>query len=169
MKVASNTLIIERFVESDISPQYIAWLNNPELMRYSEQRHKSHSQQSCINYLFSFEETSNYFLSIKSIMSGELLGTMSVYIDKNNSVADMGILVGKEYSNKGLGTQVWSLMQNHLLNVLSIRKITAGTLRCNIGMLSIMKKNGMISDGLRQAQYIVDGQPVDIIYMAKFK
>jgi len=169
MRLTSERLMINSFADSDISAQYIGWLNDPELMKFSEQRHKFHSQASCLQYLQSFKNTANHFLAIKSSSSGELLGTMTVYIDTHNATADMGILVGKAYSNTGIGTEAWALVQNELLTSSSIRKITAGTLKINIGMLSIMQKNKMVSDGVRKSQHLVKGEPTDIIYKAKFK
>jgi RimJ/RimL family protein N-acetyltransferase len=52
---------------------------------------------------------------------------------------------------------------------LSIRKITAGTLSSNIGMQKIMEKSGMMLEGRKIRQEIVEGIEEDILFYAKFK
>jgi RimJ/RimL family protein N-acetyltransferase len=41
-------------------------------------------------------------------------------------------------------------------------------LDCNIGMLAIMRRSGMVEDGVRVAQELVDGQSYDMHYYACF-
>jgi RimJ/RimL family protein N-acetyltransferase len=39
---------------------------------------------------------------------------------------------------------------------------------CNLGMIKVMEKCGMALEATRTAQEVLDGQPVDILYFAKF-
>ena len=55
-----------------------------------------------------------------------------------------------------------------LLKKLSIRKVTGGV-SYNTGMMRIFEKVGMIPDGIRIDQELLDGKPYDIVYFAKFK
>ena len=52
-----------------------------------------------LSYLASFECSQNLFFK-KIILkeSGELVGTLTVYHDKNHGVADIGILIGSKAS-----------------------------------------------------------------------
>ena len=49
-----------------------------------------------------------------------------------------------------------------------MRKISAGTLSVNQGMLAIMNNCGMASDGIRKRHRLVDGEAVDVVHMALF-
>ena len=55
-----------------------------------------------------------------------------------------------------------------LLDEVGLRKVWAGTMATNAGMLKIMKNSGMISDGVRRREYMWEGKEVDLVYMATF-
>ena len=50
----------------------------------------------------------------------------------------------------------------------NLRKVWAGTVSNNNGMLKIMAKSGMVKDGVRKKQRFIDNKELDIIYSAKF-
>jgi RimJ/RimL family protein N-acetyltransferase len=50
-----------------------------------------------------------------------------------------------------------------------MRKVTAGTMATNTGMLCIMKKAGMVEDGVRKRHFLADDREVDLIYAALYR
>jgi RimJ/RimL family protein N-acetyltransferase len=56
----------------------------------------------------------------------------------------------------------------YLMYDIGIRKITAGTLAVNKGMLRIMEKSGMVADVRWIRHCLVDGKEVDVIFAALF-
>ena len=44
-----------KFNKNFITSKYIRWLNNKNLMQYSDRRHQKHNKKSCRNYLESFK------------------------------------------------------------------------------------------------------------------
>jgi len=157
--------ILRPFTEQNITKDYLAWLNNKSLMRYSNQRFKEHSVASCKAYLESFVGTQNLFLAIYE--KTYFVGTMTAYISDYHQVADMGIMVGDQAQGKGLGLDAWQTLMQYLITQ-NMRKITAGTLRCNLAMLRVIERSGMKGDGVRIKQELVEGQAVDVLYFAKF-
>src|SRR5512139_1156635 len=70
----------------------IHWLNDPDLMAHSEQRHKAHTFHSQLVYIESFVPPSEF----RSIYRGnDLVGTITANVDSPNLVADIGILIGE--------------------------------------------------------------------------
>ncbi|MGD1151770.1 MAG: GNAT family N-acetyltransferase [Syntrophales bacterium] len=166
----THRLKLITFSEAYLSHRYVGWLNDPLVVRYSEQRHRSHTLESCRQYLKSFVDTPHYFWAIDAIDPhiGHI-GNMNAYIDKMNSVADVGILIGDRTAwRKGYGREAWMAVCNYLLHDIGIRKVTAGTLAVNKGMIRIMEQTGMIADGRRIRQCMVDGSEVDLIHTALF-
>lgn len=166
LQLEGQLVTIRRFDESNITPAYIGWLSDPDLMRYSNQRFRSHDVDSCRRYLDSFKNTDNLFLSI--YCRTEFVGTMTAYVFNAHQTADMGILVGARNQGRGLGSDAWSTLLRHLLKM-GARKVTGGALRCNAAMIRIMIKAGMQPDGVRVAHELVDGRPEDVLHYAKFK
>ncbi len=168
LQIEGRTVRLRPFGEADISAQYLAWLNDPVTVRYSNQRFVQHTKESSLRYLHSFAGTANLFFSVTSLQ-GAALGTMTAYVSQVHGTADMGILMGNRAQwGKGYGLDAWSSLMAWLLQVHSLRKVTAGTLDCNTAMLRLMEKSGMQFEGSRKRQEIVDGVARDLLYFAKF-
>lgn len=170
-EIRTKRLLITPFSKSHLHQKYVEWLNDPELMRYSEQRHKKHDLESCRDYWQSFEGTPNYFWAIEETEIGfGHIGNINAYVNEKNLLADVGILIGaREAQNKHYGIEAWIGVCQFLFYDARIRKITAGAMSKNIPMLRIMSKVGMIDDGVRKRQYLFENQEVDIVHMALFR
>ena len=157
------------FADKHLNETYISWLNNTDVVRYSNQRFVQHSRESCRQYLDSFEGTSNRFYAIEDCNSGNLIGTLTIYINLHQETADVGILIGAvDHWGKGYGYEAFSLATDALLTSAKLRKVTAGTMACNAGMIKVMTKCGMHLEATRKDQELLNGEPVDILYFAKF-
>jgi RimJ/RimL family protein N-acetyltransferase len=163
--IAGSQVLLKHFAASDISPAYLGWLNDAVLMRYSNQRFRTHTEASCRSYLATFEGSDNLFLAIYH--GEQMIGTMTAYVAPRHQAADMGLLIGAG-QGKGLGLDAWSALMRHLFEQ-GIRKVSGGTLRCNAAMVRIMEKSGMAADGVRSAHELVDGVAQDILHFAKFR
>jgi [ribosomal protein S5]-alanine N-acetyltransferase len=169
LQVDGQRVRLKRFCETDVSAQYLAWLNDPVTMRYSNQRFVQHTHETSVRYLHSFAGTPNLFFSVTCLQGGAALGTMTAYVSPVHGTADMGILMGNRAQwGQGYGLDAWRTLMAWLLKERSLRKVTAGTLDCNAAMLRLMEKSGMAFEGARRRQEIVDGAAQDLLYFAKF-
>lgn len=166
VRLSGKSVTLRTFTAANITPAYLTWLNHPELMKYSNQRFRRHDEASCHNYLASFEGSDNLFLAIYD--EEHYVGTMTAYVSSPHQSADMGLLIGAQCQGRGLGKDAWATLMAHLF-ANGMRKIGAGTLRCNTAMLRVMQGSGMQPDGVRVAHELIDGQPQDILHYAKFR
>jgi ribosomal-protein-alanine N-acetyltransferase len=169
--IKTERLLLEPFSEKYLTQEYVNWLNNPAVVRYSEQRHRKHTIESCRKYVESFKGTSNHMWAI-SVINGGLghIGNIIAYVNQENKIADISILIGKvEAWEKGYGTEAWKAVCNYAIKVLKLRKVTGGTLSTNMSMLKIMKKAEMVDDGRRRKHYLWEGKEVDVVYAAIFR
>lgn len=154
---------LARFRPDDITPAYLSWLNDAEVLRFSNQRFRRHYAETARTYLQSFDGTDNLFLAIRAVQYGTMIGTMTAYVDSRHGTADIGLLIGERAVwGRGFGLAAWQLLIDALLACPGMRKITAGTLGGNVGMLRIMQRSGMALEGIRRQQELVDGEPQDI-------
>lgn len=163
------------FTAADITDTYVGWLNDPEVVRYSNQRFVQHTRASCERYFASFAGTANLFVSLRvakpgASERGEIpVGTLTAYRSLPHGTADVGILLGERAVwGQGLGLEAWQVFTDWLLGTPGLRKLTAGTLACNRAMLSVAERSGMAREGVRRAQELVDGEPTDIVYFGRF-
>ncbi|MBU0593640.1 MAG: GNAT family N-acetyltransferase [Gammaproteobacteria bacterium] len=163
-------LCIIPFNEQLLTERYVDWLNDPEVVRYSEQRHRHHDLAGCTAYFRSFENSPHYFCAI--LHKGtpeEHIGNISIAMDCANRVADISIMIGeKQYWGQSLGAEAWKCVMEELFVHQNIRKITAGTMAINHGMLAVMKRCGMEEEGRRKRQFLCDEQEVDMVMAAAF-
>lgn len=160
-----SMVTLRTFTEANLTEDYVGWLSDPHLMRYSNQRFRAHSLESCRSYFASFIGSDNLFIAVYCM--GEFVGTMTAYRSIIHGTCDIGLLIGAKRQGKGLGKDAWNTLMSHLLAT-GTRKVTGGALRCNKAMVRIMQSCGMHPDGVRERQELVNGVPEDILYFAKF-
>jgi len=157
------------FEERHLTARYVSWLNDPEVVRYSEQRHIRHTLKSCRAYFESFRTTANEFLAIEA--DDEQLGhigNIAVAVDVPNAVGDVSILVGERRAwGTGLATKAWCIVIEELLAG-RVRKVTAGTMSANDRMLRLMQRSQMAIEGRRPRHFLLEGREVDLVYAARF-
>lgn len=169
IEIQSERLKITPFTEDHLTERYVSWLNDPELMRFSEQRHKAHTLATCREYLHSFDEGPNCFWAVVKKKSGAHIGTMTAYVNELNKVADVGVLIGDRDSHgKGYATEACRAVIGFLLREAGMRKVTMGCLDVNKPMLGVMKSLNAKPDGVRSRQALWRGREVDIVHMAFF-
>jgi ribosomal-protein-alanine N-acetyltransferase len=169
-QLVSARLVLAPFVEADISLQYVGWLNDPEVVRYSNQRFLWHDMQSCKAYLNSFNDSPNQFWSVRLAADWKMIGTMTAYLAPQHGTADIGLLIGeRSVWGQGYGYEAWQTLMSHLFGEYALRKITAGTASGNVGMIKIIERSGMCHEATRKQQELIDGDLQDIVYFAKFR
>ena len=78
------------FTENDITDDYLAWLNDSNVMKFSNQRFLNHDIASSKKYFLSFKNTDNLFILIRTKDEGKPIGTMTAYFNFNHGVVDLG-------------------------------------------------------------------------------
>ena len=96
----------------------------------------------------------------------------SVYlrdIDEANKKCEFGIFIGEEDClSKGYGREAADLICNYAFSNLDIYKILLRVLAGNERALNSYKKSGFSVEGKFNADVWLDGEPVDVIFMARF-
>jgi len=150
-------------VHSSRLQRMVSWLNDKEVVRYSEQRHKHHTLETQQQYI---QDGPDVFREIHA--GDRFIGTISAYIDKPNGVADVGILIGdKSVWGKGYGTEAWIAFCDSLFSN-KIRKIEAGAMSINSRMIGIFRKSGMHFEAFRENHFLHEGEPVHMVMWGKF-
>ena len=168
-EIRGSRVLLRPFCLEDVTDRYIGWLNNPKVVRFSNQRFLTHDRGSCQRYLESFTGTDNHFLSVRRLDTEQAIGTMTAYVSMHHGTVDVGIMIGdSSVWGGGYGQDAWNTLINWLLSQDAIRKLTAGTLSCNIAMIRIMERSGMQLEATRKSQEIIEDVPQDILYFAKF-
>ena len=114
---------IDIFSESDISDNYLSWLNDSYHMQFSDQQLKVHTVETAKDYIDSFKNTANLFLKILN-NSRVMVGTLTVYIDVIMDIHNCGILIDSNLVGKGYGKKAWTVL-THQVNFAMIELFEA--------------------------------------------
>ena len=162
-------IFLSAFEADDISARYISWLNDPVVVKYSNQRFYQHTYRTSLNYLNEFVGTNNLFYKVSLRADNEVIGTLTVYNSIEHGRSDMGIMIGdRAYWNQGYGLETWCLTMNWLLEEKKVRKVTAGAAIVNQAMINIFNKSKMKLDCIRKKHEVIENKAVDMHYYAKF-
>lgn len=169
--IETERLSITPFKEEHLTERYVNWLNDPEVVRYSEQRFRSHTLKSCREYWKSFQNSPNYFWAVvvKNPAFGHI-GNITATVVAEDSLADVAIMIGEKKAwGFGYAAEAWVTACRYLLLEAGMRKVTCGTLAANALMRRLIQRTGMVEDGRRIRQVIWNDQEVDIVYAALFR
>ena len=162
-------LTLRAMQASDITPTHVAWLNDAEVVRFSNQRFVQHTLDSSLRYWAGFEVGDNLYLSVRRRDNDQALGTLTAYRNRHHGTADLGILMGERSAwGQGLGQEAFCLLADWLAQQPGMRKLTCGTLAINHAMLQVAARAGFHREAVRVAQEWVEGQATDLIYFARF-
>ena len=158
------------FNETFITERYVSWLNNPSVVQYSNQRFMRHTVSTCGEYWNEMSHSGNACWAIVLRDTGSHIGNITTVKDLINNVTDIRMLIGEvDCWGKGLGLEAFGAVIGYLFDKTEVRKVTAGTLSCNIGMNTIMLRSGMKPDGVRNRHCLIDGEEMDMEFCAIFR
>lgn len=153
--------------EDDDIREIVNWLNNPLIVRFSEQRHKVHNLKTQKAFLSALRPEDTYFLIRRE---HRLIGTVTAYVDLDNELANIGIMIGDHaHWGMGYGMEAWQAVCDDLFRDAHIRKIEAGCMDCNLSMMSICRRYGMTEEGRQKDHFIINNDKVDLVHWGKFK
>lgn len=148
-----------------VSERYVSWLLDPEAVRFSEQRHRIHSLESCLSFVQSIDQERAHMWAI--LVGGEHVGNITAHRDAPNGTADVGILMGqRSVWGQGFGAEAYGAVTDWLLGS-GCRMVTGGTMEANKGMIRVFEKCGFTIDGVRPGFFLLDGMPTGMVLASK--
>lgn len=147
------------------SQRQVDWLHDPDVQRYSEQRHGNHTLSTQLRYVGMFIGRSKLW-AIIDIESGEHIGNLSAMCDEPNNVTDVGVMIGNTKCwGKGYGREAWVAACDWLLDphLGAMRKLEAGCMRDNLAMKKIIEASKFQYEGERVNHFLLEGAPVGML------
>jgi len=167
-----NRVYLRPFEESDITDEYISWLNDSDVTTYLGETVKLGSTRATVQrYIDHFKETNLHFLFAIILKEGDLhIGNITMndinWIDR---YGEMGTLIGrKEYWGNGYGTEAKSLMIDFTFKRLGLHKIISGHVADNIASIKGNQRLGFKIEGTFRKHVLVEGEFQDITQMGLF-
>jgi RimJ/RimL family protein N-acetyltransferase len=153
---------------SDANGPYLEWMNDAEVLKYTESRFQPHSQEDLSDYVTRINANPDFvFRAITLGETGRHIGNIKLGpIDWNHRSGDIGIVIGaKDCWGKNYAAESIRLVADYAFSVLKMHKLTAGCYAVNAAGIKAFMKAGFVVEGRRSSQYLSDGRYVDHVYL----
>ena len=137
---------------------YLGWLRDHEVLRTLNLPHymerpvsRAEIDSYCDRLMVSSDDM---FLAIHLTADNSFAGTLkAAKIDRYAGHADIGIMIGrKELWGQGLATDAIGLLCRYLFENVGMRRLTAGCMATNPGMIRVFEKLGFQREGVFRDQ-----------------
>ena len=95
-----------------------------------------------------FKRKSQYTFAIRLQATGELIGGIGLRLHATFDRAELGYWVGEPFWNRGYATEAAAGLLQFGFEQLGLHKIFATYLECNPASGKVMRKNGMVQEGI---------------------
>jgi RimJ/RimL family protein N-acetyltransferase len=163
-----NNFYLKQLSKIDVTQSYINWLNDYEVVKFTEQRHLKHSNVSVCQFVEQKKSSKeNYLFGIyydKKHIGNVKLGPISF----SNKRSEISYIIGeKQYWGRGLATQTINFLSQIAKDKLNIVKLLAGTYDCNLASINVLKKNGFKLEGRITKSVYFEKKQIDNLIFGK--
>jgi ribosomal-protein-alanine N-acetyltransferase len=162
----SDKIFLSSLRSDDVTQAYVAWMNDTEIVQFTESRFSSHSMESIREFVQSCARDPDVILFGIFDCATELhIGNIKLGpINLRHLLGDIGIIVGrKEFWGKGIATEAISLLRDYAFSEIGLHKLTAGCYSTNFGSAKAFEKAGFQLEARRPNHFRDENGWVDIL------
>lgn len=156
---------------ADVSPAYVAWMNDPLVNRYLESRFVAQTEETVASFVERADTDEHTFLfGIFLRDDGRHIGNVKLGpVEVAHRRADIGILIGDRTCwGAGYASEVIAAVTGWAFDGLGLHKVTAGAYGCNAGSIKAFERAGFEIEATRRAHYRCDdGTWTDAVLLAR--
>jgi ribosomal-protein-alanine N-acetyltransferase len=167
-EIRGDRLLLRDIQLDDATPTYMSWMNDPEVVRYTESRYSDHSLESLRKFILTNTESqNNLILAITTLSDNQHIGNIKLgNINFFHGSADIGIIIGdKRCWGKGYASETIELIIRYAFTTIGLIKLTAGVYAPNKNSTKAFEKKGFKREGLLKGQCRFEDQQVDVILL----
>lgn len=168
----SARLTLRKLTVADATPTYAAWLNDPEVHRFLEVRHHTHTVESCREFIAAMNSgDAHHLFGIFLTDSGRHIGNIKLgFIDPRNGDGQLSLFLGDKAAwGQGYATEAIRRMTDFGFRELGLARIEAGIYESNLASLRAFLKAGYSVEGFFRRKYVLDGGRVGSFWLALLK
>jgi [ribosomal protein S5]-alanine N-acetyltransferase len=150
---------IAPFTDHHLTREYVSWLNDPETVKFSEQRHHKHDLATCQAYA---NDMRSRGLLWAILVHDEHVGNISAHLDIPNLSADISILITAGFHGEGVGTSAFQQAMVELKEK-GIRRVTVGCMARNKAMIRVALKSGLAIEAIRHNHFLINKEFTNLV------
>ncbi len=172
MQLKGERVLLRKIEITDVSDEYLSWLNDDEVRKTQENpAPKPYTRSMLQDYLEKVILDANCrMFAMIDIESQKHIGTMKLHNFKTiNGTCELGIMIGdKNFWGNGYGQESMRLLLHFGFSELRMRKIWMTVHANNTKMEAMSLKLGFVEEGRMRKHTLSEGTFVDKIMMGMF-
>ena len=158
-KIFIKTLVLE-----DVEEQYVDWLNDYEIIKFTEQKDFKHTMDSTKDFVAKKYFSKNDLL-FGIFVEGLHVGNIKLGpIKFEHMVAEISYFIGnKEFWGKGIASKCVKTIVQFAIVDLGLKKINAGYYENNIGSAKVFQKCGFVIEGIRHSDVSFENNRINLV------
>ena len=167
IKINKN-LLLKNLLVSDVTQKYVDWMNDYEIVKYTEQRNNKHTIKSICEYVNQIHNSNNNFLFGIFFLEKHIGNIKIGYINWKTHCAEISYIIGnKNYWGKGIATKVLNTVTNFGFRKLGLKKISAGFYEINKSSYNVLKKCGYNLEAEKKSDMFVNENQIRLFIASK--
>lgn len=171
-EIETARLTLRPMGQADGTPQYVQWMNDPEIVRFTESRYRSHSIDEIRDYIVAMHEDPNSLLTaIVRKEDQRHIGNIKIGpVDWCHRSGDIGLLIGEtDCWGRGYASEAIAGLADYAFDTLRLEKLTGGIYLPNVGCIRAFERAGFEREGIRREQCRFENGRVDVVLMGRMR
>lgn len=146
-----NNVYLKPLSPELLEEKYLSWMNDPEIVQFTESRWKSYTMDDLVNYVKGINNSKYDFMyGIYLNENNKYIGNIKIgNINPHHGFAELGIILGdKSEWGKGYATVAIKLAIQTAFDELGLNKLTAGAYENNVASIKALTKAGFTLCGV---------------------
>ena len=164
-----NDYEVRILTPEDVTLEYVKWISDPEITKYSRNRHRIFTLEGQIKYVQEMVDSPDYHL-YGIFHKKTHIGNMALDpIDWINNIAEVRVVIGyKKYWGKGIMFSCFRKSLKMSFGIYPFFKVCSNTYSNNLPTIFAIKKLGYVKEGLRKYHRVFEDTRVDLLEYSLF-
>lgn len=155
VKVTTDRFLLRSLTATDISPQWIAWLDDPEILEPLNTTPRNHTPESLAKQLKGYDNWNHYHIGIFELKSQHHIGVHEMNLNRNHLLVSMNVMIGdKAWWGKGVVLETRAALLDHFFFKDNLEKAIGKPLARNFPMIFNYKVQGWTLEGILRSHLI---------------
>ena len=167
--INGKNIYLRKLSIEDARPEYLSWLNDPEILRYRGPKAYPSNMGDLRQFLDGIQNTKDLYLAVCLRKDGRHIGGISLTaINFIHRTSEVSIMIGdKSMWGKNYSTESVAILSLHAFHNMNLNKLWAES--PNSRFNAIMKKLSWVHEGTKRKMFYLDGEYVDVEFYGLLK
>jgi|TARA_B110000438_G_scaffold287710_1_gene320321 RimJ/RimL family protein N-acetyltransferase len=168
--LVNDHCVLRIITKKDISNNYIRWMNDSEITKYTEQRYQKHSSENIEMFIEDKLKSKLDFL-FGIFFENKHIGNIKLGPVKwEHLSSEISFFIGeKNFLGKGIMSAAVNKIVDFAFQELGLEKINAGYYEKNIASGKLFEKCGFNIEGVRDSNIIFEGKRIKSVLVGILK